>query len=91
MQAQDYWDAFTERKYEMLERTHTARTPWTIIRSENKHRARLNAMRVILDAVDYEGRNMDIDHVPDPEVVVSGAHEVDLMEADRIRRGRFRQ
>ena len=91
VQAQDYWDAFTERKYEMLERTHTARTPWTIIRSENKHRARLNAMRVILDAVDYEGRNMDIDHVPDPEVVVSGAHEVDLMEADRIRRGRFRQ
>ena len=91
VQAQDYWDAFTERKYEMLERTHTARTPWTIIRSANKHRARLNAMRVILDAVDYEGRNMDIDHVPDPEIVVSGAHEVDLMEADRIRRGRFRQ
>lgn len=91
VQAQAYWDEFTERKYEMLERTHTPRTPWTIVRSENKHLARLNAMRVILDAVDYEGRNMDIDHVPNPKVVVSGAHEVELMEADRFRRGRFRQ
>lgn len=91
LQAQDYWDTFTERKYEMLQRTHTPQTPWTIIRSRDKHRARLNAMRVILDAVDYEDRNPDLDHVPDPEIVVSGAHEVELMEADRIKRGRFRQ
>ena len=48
-------------------------------------------MRVILDAVDYEDRNLDLDFVPDPDVVVSGAHEVELMEADRIGRGRFRQ
>ncbi len=91
MQAQEHWGEFTERKYEMLQRTHTPRTPWTIIRSENKHLARLNAMRVILDAVDYEDRNLDIDHVPDPGIVVSGAHEVELMEADRFRRGRFTQ
>ncbi len=42
-------------------------------------------MRVILDAVDYEDRSADVDFVPDPEIVVSGAHEVELMEADRIR------
>ncbi|NNE74249.1 MAG: polyphosphate kinase 2 [Acidimicrobiales bacterium] len=91
LQAQDLWDEFTERKYEMLRRTHAPQTPWTIIRSENKHQARLNAMRVILDAVNYEDRNLDLDFVPDPAIVVSGAHEVELMEADRLRRGRFQQ
>jgi polyphosphate kinase 2 len=89
VQAQDLWDDFTESKYEMLSRTHTNRAPWTIIRSEDKHRARLNAMRLMLDAVDYEGRNPDLDFVPDPEIVVSGAHEVELMERERIRLGKF--
>ena len=89
VQAQEYWDQFTERKYEMLRRTHTNDTPWTVIRSKSKHRARLNAMRAILDAVDYEDRNLNIDFVPDPAIVVSGSHEVELMEAERIRGGRF--
>jgi len=90
VQAQDLWDEFTERKYEMLRRTHTNVTPWTVIRSEDKHRARLNAIKVILDAVDYEGRDTGLDYVPDPQIVVSGAHEVELMEAERIRGGKFR-
>ncbi len=89
VQAQEHWDDFTEKKYEMLSRTHTAQTPWTVIRSEVKHQARLNAMRVILDAVDYEGRNLELDFVPDPDVVLSGAHEVEMMEAERIRGGKF--
>ncbi len=89
VQAQDLWDEFTERKYEMLDRTHTHAAPWTIIRSGNKHLARVNAMRVILDAVDYEDRDLSLDFVPDPKVVVSGSHEVELMEAERIRRGKF--
>ena len=76
-------------KYEMLDRTHTHVAPWTIIRSEDKHHARLNSMRVILDAVDYEDRNLELDFVPDPRIVVSGAHEVEMMDADRIRRGKF--
>ena len=91
VQAQDRWDDFTERKYEMLRRTHTPPTPWTVIRSGNKHLARLNAMRVILDAVDYEGRSPTLDFVPDPEIVVSGAHELELMEADQLRHGTPRQ
>ena len=90
VQAQELWDEFTERKYEMLRRTHTNLTPWTVIRSKDKHRARLNAMRVILDSVDYRGRNPAIDFVPDPDIVVSGAREVELMEAERIRGGKFR-
>ena len=91
VQAQDRWDDFTARKYEMLRRTHTPPTPWTIIRSEDKHLARLNAMRVILGAVDYRDRSGTIDFVPDPKIVVSGAHEIELMEADRLRHGAPRQ
>jgi polyphosphate kinase 2 len=89
VQAQELWDDFTDRKYEMLRRSHTNATPWTVIRSENKHQARLNAIRVILDAVDYTGRDTALDFVPDPAIVVSGAHEVELMEAERIRGGKF--
>ena len=90
LQAQEMWDEFTERKYEMLKRTHTPVTPWTIIRSGDKHQARLNAMKVILGAVDYADRDESIDFVPDPAIVVSGSREVELMDADRIRRGKFR-
>ena len=90
VQAQGLWDEFTERKYEMLERTHTSVTPWTIIRSGDKHLARINVMKVMLGAVDYDDRDMSVDFVPDHEIVVSGSHEVELMEADRIRRGKFK-
>lgn len=89
MQAQDRWDDFTERKYQMLKRTGTFAAPWTIIRSGDKQRARLNAMKVILNAVDYPDRNLDLDWVPDRKVVVTGAEEIALMEAERIRKGRF--
>ena len=89
LQAQEHWDEFTEAKYEMLKRSHTTQAPWIIIRSEDKHLARLNAMRAILDAVDYEGRDPKLDFVLAADVVVSGAHEVELMEAERIRRGKF--
>jgi len=89
VQAQEHWDDFTDMKYRMLKRTSTSEAPWTVIRSENKHRARLNAMRVMLNAVDYDGRAPDLDFVPDPALVLSGAQELGLMEAERIRGGKF--
>ncbi|MDH3903117.1 MAG: polyphosphate kinase 2 [Xanthomonadales bacterium] len=89
LQAQERWDDFTNQKYEMLKRTHSNHAPWTVIRSNNKHEARLNALRTILNSVPYERGNMDIDFVPNPEVVISGSREVEQMEAERIRRGKF--
>ncbi len=89
LQAQERWDDFTKMKYEMLKHTHTTIAPWTIIRSDNKHLARLNAMRVILNAVEYEGRDEMLDYVPDSNIVVSGAREIELMEAQRLRSGKF--
>ena len=89
VQAQEHWDDFTDAKYQMLRRTSTADAPWTIVRSEDKHKARLNAIRVMLNAVPYGGRSDDVDYVPDPEVVIPAAQELALMEADRIRSGKF--
>ncbi len=89
VQAQDRWDDFTKQKYEMLKKTHTNIAPWTIIRSDNKHLARLNAMKVILNSVPYERGNKDLDFVPDPNVVISGAREKELMDAQRIKLGKF--
>ncbi|HEY5154630.1 MAG TPA: polyphosphate kinase 2 [Acidimicrobiales bacterium] len=89
VQAQEHWDDFTDMKYKMLKRTSTPDAPWMVIRSENKHYARMEAMKLILNAVDYEGRSAELDFVPDPEVVASGAHELEIMEAQRIQGGRF--
>lgn len=89
VQAQEHWDDFTEQKYKMLKRTSTVEAPWTVIRSEDKHQARLNAMKVILNAVDYGPRPAHLDFVPDHDVVLSGAEELQRMEAERIRKGRF--
>ena len=89
VQAQDRWDDFTNQKYEMLKRTHTNIAPWTIIRSNNKYQARLNAMKVILNSVPYERGNEDLDFVPNPDVVISGSREKEIMDAQRIKLGNF--
>ena len=47
------WDAYTDAIRETLARSHTDHAPWTIIRSDDKRRARLNAMRIVLHHFDY--------------------------------------
>ena len=89
VQAQERWDEFTNQKYEMLKRTHTTHAPWKIIRSNDKHQARLNAIKVILNSVPYERLDESLDFVPDPEVVISGARELEKMEAQRLGSGKF--
>jgi len=89
LQAQDKWDEFTKMKYEMLKNTHTIYAPWTVIRSDDKFKARLNAMKIILNSVDYENRNKELNFVPEDEVVVSGAREIEIMEVQRIKSGKF--
>lgn len=91
MQAQELWDDFTERKYDMLCRTHTLSAPWTIIRSNDKQQARMNAMKMILNAVDYADRDVDLDFTPDPRIVVPGDLEIKMMEEDLETRGKFRR
>ena len=90
VQAQDRWDDFTNVKYQMLKKTHTTHAPWKVIRSNNKHQARLNAMKVILNSVPYERDDTGLDFVPDPDVVISGSRELEMMEAQRLRKGKFK-
>jgi polyphosphate kinase 2 len=89
VQAQERWDDFTNVKYQMLKNTHTTHAPWKIIRSNDKHLARLNAMKVILNSVPYDRSGSELDFVPDANIVVSGARELETMEAQRMRSGKF--
>jgi polyphosphate kinase 2 len=89
VQAQERWDDFTNVKYEMLKRTHTTHAPWKIIRSNDKHLARINAIKIILNSVAYERLDDTLDFVPDPNVVISGSRELEMMEAQRLGSGKF--
>ena len=89
LQAQDRWDEFTDVKHEMLKRTNTIECPWTIIRSNDKDAARLNAVKAILNAVPYERGDNTLDYVPDSKILISGARELELMEAQKISQGTF--
>jgi polyphosphate kinase len=89
VQAQERWDDFTNVKYQMLKKTHTTHAPWKIIRSNDKHLARLNAMKVILNSVPYDHGDTSIDFVPDSNIVISGSRELEMMEAQLLRSGKF--
>ena len=89
LQAQDRWDDFTNVKYEMMKRTHTIDSPWTVVRSNNKHLARLNAIKAILNAVPCERHDPSLDFALDENVIVSGSRELEMMEVERVRSGKF--
>lgn len=89
VQMQEKWDEFTEMKYQMLKQTHSHISPWSIIRSNEKHRAHLNAIKSILNKVDYENRNMSLDYTFDEDIYYSGALEIELMENHLREIGKF--
>jgi polyphosphate kinase 2 len=63
------FDDYTEARDEMLLATDTQMAPWTIVNSNEKKRARLESIRTVLHALDYDGKDPDIVHEPDPAVV----------------------
>jgi polyphosphate kinase len=79
-EAQEKWDDYTIRKFQMLNETNRTISPWTIIRSDNKKKARLNCIRHILSKVEYENKIPQEELEIDPEVVVSGIEEIKYME-----------
>ena len=68
----DRWDDYTRAKEDMFFYTNTRETPWTVVKSDDKKRARLNAMKFFLSQFDYPGKNTDLDLSPDPLIVASG-------------------
>ncbi len=89
LQAQDRWDDFTNTKYTMIKNTHSHNAPWSVIRSNDKHLARLEAMKVILNSVNYDNRNKELNFALDPEVVISGAREIEIMDVQMNNSGKF--
>jgi polyphosphate kinase 2 len=89
LQAQGLWKEFTEAKYRLLQKTHTETNPWFVIRSDDKHAARLSAMKLILSRVKYRGRSRSLDFELDPEVVILGSLEHRLMQRQFKAHGEF--
>jgi len=76
LESLDKWDDYTEAKEEMFRRTDTEWAPWTTIKSNDKKRARLNAMRAFLSRFDYDGKDSDVVGMPDPRIVRRGIDAV---------------
>jgi polyphosphate kinase 2 len=69
----DKWDAYTEAKEAMFANTDTPEAPWTVIKSDCKKRARLNAMRYVLHQLPYTNRNLEFMGPLDPLLVGSAS------------------
>jgi len=65
------WESYTKAKEAMLFYTDTADAPWTIVRSDDKKRARLNAIKHILHTIPYDGKDTDVVTAPDSHIVGS--------------------
>ncbi len=72
----DKWDDYTEAKEAMFFYTDTADAPWTVIKSDDKKRARLNCMMHFLDSLDYPGKNPRVAQAPDPLIVGKAGHVI---------------
>jgi polyphosphate kinase 2 len=71
----DRWDAYTEAKEAMFFYTDTADAPWTVIKSNDKRRGRINALRFVLSSLDYHGKDPNMIGTPDP-LIVGAARDV---------------
>ena len=88
LQAQELWDEFTERKVMLLKKTHTKKSPWWVIRSDDKHLARRETMKLILSLVRYKGRNRKLDFKLAPDIVIPGDRELKIMKKQLKKYGK---
>jgi len=89
MASLDKWDAYTEAKESMFFYTDTADAPWTVIKSDDKKRARINAMLHVLHALPYDNKDPRVVTEPDPLIVgrTSDIYEVDEKHIHNAHRG----
>jgi hypothetical protein len=73
----------------LLKKTHTKKSPWWVIRSDNKHLARRETMKLILNSVRYKGRARKLNFTPDPAIVIPGNKELKEMKRQRKKYGQF--
>ncbi len=68
-EAQRKWDAYTSAKESTFQLTDSDEAPWVIVKAEDKLRARLNTMRLVLSRFDYSGKDPQAAPAPDPLIV----------------------
>ena len=85
LQAQSMWSKFTDTKYRMLKETSRDKTPWNIIRSSNKHKARLETMKLLLSTLEYDGKSRALDFEPDASIVFSAEQELKIMDRQALK------
>jgi polyphosphate kinase 2 len=78
------WDEYTDAKEDMFLHTDTDHAPWTVIKSNDKKRARIEAIRHVLSLFDYEGKDHEVVGVPDPLIIHPAA---DILDEDRDSSG----
>ncbi|WP_417914625.1 polyphosphate kinase 2 [Candidatus Electronema sp. JM] len=78
--AQQHWDQYSVKKFQMLNESNRSISPWTIVRSDNKKKARLNCMKHLLAHIDYPEKIAAEQLKTDPEIVISGIDEIQHME-----------
>jgi len=78
------WEEYTKAKESMLFYTNTADAPWTIVRSDDKKRARLNAMKFLLSSIPYDGKNEKLVNSLDPKIV--GTAEAIYEHGERVQK-----
>ena len=79
-QAQELWDQYTVKKFQMLSETNRTIAPWTIVRSDVKKLARLNCIKSVLSQIDYVDKAPAETLTVDPEIIISGIDELKMME-----------
>jgi len=79
-ESQRLWDEYSLAKFMMLSATHTDSAPWTIVKSDDKKRARINAIKHILNFVDYPDKIDSKEIIVDDEIIVYGRDEAIAME-----------
>ena len=80
--SQDLWDKYTIAKYSMLLASHTEHAPWTIIRSDNKKKARINCIKHILNHIDYPNKIKEKKLKADNKIRIPANDEIKLMETE---------
>ena len=83
--AQDLWDDYTVRKFQMLNETNRTLAPWTIIRSDNKKLARLNCIKHMLSNINYDDRIPKKELKTDPNILISGIEEIRFLEKHLLK------
>ena len=71
----DKWDDYTRAKEEQFRYTDTNESPWITIKSNDKKRARINAMRYVLSKFEYT-KDYDIVGQPDPKIAKRGRDQI---------------